>query len=113
MTLGEHQELFSRLITQHMVWLFMEGYDIRCGDFFASHGHREGSNHYLKLAADLNLFFEGEYLSATSDHSESGKVWEGRHILTRWGGNWDKDETAGEPGENDGNHYSVIYKGHM
>ena len=113
MRLGEKQELFAQLIAEHMLWLINHGYTIRCGDFFAKTGHRKGSNHYKKLAADLNLFKDGEYLNETGQHHHSGKKWERRHELCRWGGNWDKDEIAGEPGEDDGNHYSVIHEGKM
>lgn len=113
MKLGAKQELFSQLLAEHITWLYERGYAVRMGDVFASTGHREGSNHYIKLAADLNLFKDGVYLRQTSDHAESGAKWESRHDLCRWGGNWDKDEVAGEPGENDGNHYSLIHEGRM
>jgi len=113
MTLGEKQELFAELIAQHMLWLIGHGYKIRCGDFYAREGHREHSNHYIKLAADLNLFKDGQYLTRTEQHFESGFVWESRHALCRWGGNWDKDENPMEPGEYDGNHYSLIHNGRM
>lgn len=113
MTLGEKQELFSILIAEHVIWLYAQGYRVRCGDFFAHDGHRPGSNHYIKLAADLNLFKHGQYLTATADHADSGAKWESRHELCRWGGNWDKDDYPGEPGENDGNHYSLYHNGGM
>lgn len=113
MRLGAKQELFAELMAEHMMWLLQEGYAIRCGDFFASTGHREESNHYLKLAADLNLFKDGEYLTRTMDHAKSGLRWEERHELCRWGGNWDKDDHPGEPGEDDGNHYSLLHNGRM
>lgn len=113
MRLGEKQELFARLFACHLVWLTARGYQYRLGDTFAHDGHREGSNHYIKLAGDINLFRFGKYLTKTSDHAESGKHWEGLHELCRWGGNWDKDTHPGEPGEDDGNHYSLIHKGRM
>lgn len=113
MTLGQKQELFAELLVEHCAWLFSKGYKIRFGDVFASSGHKDGSNHYLKLAADLNLLYGGVYLTKTSDHAESGKKWESRHPLCRWGGNWDKDDQYGEPGENDGNHYSLMHHGNM
>jgi len=113
MRLGEKQELFSLLIAQHVVWLYEQGYKVRSGDYFAREGHRDGSNHYIKLAADLNLFKDGQYLTSTMDHLESGTKWESRHDLCRWGGNWDKDTHPGEAGENDGNHYSLIHGGRM
>ena len=113
MTLGEKQELFAELMAQHIVWLMIKGYRIRCGDFFAREGHRAGSNHYEKLAADLNLTKDGKYLEDSIDHLASGTMWESRHELCRWGGNWDKDDHPGEPGEDDGNHYSLIHNGRM
>lgn len=96
MRLGEKQELFAQLIAEHIVWLYEQGYKVRCGDFFAHDGHKPNSNHYLKLAADLNLFLDGEYLTETEDHKDSGEKWESRHELCRWGGRY-----------NDGNHYEL------
>lgn len=113
MRLGEKQELFSKLYAEHLVWLHEQGYATRLGDVFATTGHREGSNHYLKLAGDINLFLDGDYLTSTMDHYESGTKWESRHELCRWGGNWDKDTHPGEAGEDDGNHYSLIHEGRM
>ena len=113
MKLGEKQELFSELFVQHCVWLLIKGYRIRFGDILARGGHRNNSNHYIKLAGDQNLFLDGNFLTKTSDHLESGLMWESRHELCRWGGNWDKDSHPGEAGEDDGNHYSVIHNGRM
>jgi hypothetical protein len=113
MRLGEKQELFSLLMAEHVLWLYEQGYSVRSGDYFASTGHRAGSNHYIKLAADLNLFKNGVYMSETMQHLESGEKWESRHELCRWGGNWDNDSHPGEPGEDDGNHYSLIHNGAM
>ena len=113
MPLGKKQELFSLLIAEHMLWLMLRGYRIRCGDFWAREGHRPGSNHYDKIAADLNLMLDGKYLEDSEDHLESGLKWESRHELCRWGGNWDKDDHPGEAGEDDGNHYSLIHNGRM
>jgi len=113
MRLGRKQELFAQLFAEHILWLIERGYAVRLGDVLAHDGHREGSNHYLKLAGDINLFMEGEYLTKTMDHVESGTMWESRHDLCMWGGNWDKDDHPGEPGEDDGNHYSLLHNGRM
>ena len=113
MRIGEKQELFARLFVEHCVWLLIRGYNIRFGDIFAREGHRDGSNHYIKLAGDLNLFLDGVFLTSSFQHGPSGRMWESRHELCRWGGNWDKDDHPGEPGENDGNHYSLIHSGRM
>ena len=113
MRLGEKQELFAEMFCLHVLWLMRQGYTVRLGDVWAREGHRDNSNHYLKLAGDINLFKHGIYLMRTSRHLESGLKWESRHELCRWGGNWDKDSHPGEPGENDGNHYSLIHDGRM
>lgn len=113
MRLGAKQELFARLYAEHIVWLYSEGYRVRYGDVLAHDRHRPGSNHFIKLAGDINLFKDGKFLTKTMDHRESGEKWESRHELCRWGGNWDKDSHPGEPGEDDGNHYSLLHNGRM
>ena len=100
MRLGKKQELFAILYSQHIVWLYEQGYKVRMGDVFAHDGHSKNSNHYLKLAGDINLFKDGDFLTATEDHRKSGEMWESRHELCAWGGRF-----------NDGNHYSLEHNG--
>lgn len=102
MKLGLKQELFGRLYAEHLVWLTEQGYQYRLGDVFAREGHMEGSMHYLKLAGDINLFRDGEFLTRTLDHKFSGEKWKTRHPLCRWGGDFRKK---------DGNHYSLTHNG--
>ena len=113
MTLGKQQELFMRLLPLLLLKAQQLGFDIRGGDLFrdprvhgspgeaGGYGHRN-SCHKLKLAIDLNLFKNGEYLSATSDHQELGLWWEQQHPLCRWGGRFKNP---------DGNHYSLERQG--
>lgn len=100
MTLGQKQELFARLIAEHIVWLYAQGYQVRCGDFYAIPRlpleHKKNSQHYLKQAADLNLFQAGNFLDKTEDHQASGEHWESLDPLCRWGGRY-----------GDGNHYEL------
>lgn len=113
MTLGQQQRLFSKLINEHIIWLHRQGWETTEGDayrdprVFGKIGEKKGygrknSNHKRKLAKDINLFKNGVYLKKTVDHKISGQKWELRHELCRWGGRYD-----------DGNHYSLIYKGHQ
>lgn len=101
LALGEKQELFSELIAKHIIWLYGQGYKVRCGDFFAKPRspleHKVNSQHYQKCAADLNLFRDGKWLDKTEDHKVSGEHWESLHPLCRWGGRY-----------NDGNHYELV-----
>ncbi len=94
MSLGREQRKFTLMIASLIVWAYREGYEITVGDFWAKDGHKEGSFHYKRLAADLNLFKDGVYLTETSDHLPLGSEWE--RMGGTWGGEWD-----------DGNHYSL------
>ena len=73
----------------------LQGYELTFGDAFASSGHIKGSFHYKRLAIDLNLFKNGEYLTDTQDHKPLGEFWES--IGGTWGGRFKSP---------DGNHYS-------
>jgi len=76
-------------------YAFMRGYQLTFGDAsrMDSKGHRKGSYHYKRLAIDLNLFKDNQYLEDTKDHEILGKFWE--MLGGTWGGRF-----------NDGNHYS-------
>lgn len=101
-TLGDHQQLFALLIAHLILYAYDHGYQIRCGDFFRGDGagHKTNSCHYIKLAADLNLFLDGKFLDKTPDHKILGDYWITLHTLCRWGGRY-----------GDGNHYSLVYQG--
>ena len=94
MRLGEHQEQFSRDLAELIIHAYTEGYTIRMGDVFAHDGHKKGSQHYKKLAADLNLFLDGIFITSTEGHKPLGEYWESLDDLNRWGGRYE-----------DGNHY--------
>ena len=109
--LGEKQELFARLIAEHITWLYRQGYKVRGGDWFRDSrvhgkvGEKVGygaaySMHKDKCALDINLFKNGKYLTTTKSHQISGEKWESRHPLCAWGGRWE-----------DGNHYSITDAG--
>ena len=70
------------------------GYEITMGDVWAHDGHKENSKHYQRLAADLNLFRDGVYLTNSEDHRPLGEYWQ--ELGGTWGGNWA-----------DGNHYQL------
>lgn len=113
MTLGEKQELFSRLLVKLMYFIHERDHEIRGGDWFrdprvhGAMGVKKGYGHYksahkLKLAADLNIFYNGEMFRATKDHEPFGIYWESLHPMCRWGGRFA-----------DGNHYSLEHNGVM
>jgi len=113
MKLGEKQELFMRLMPRLIDHIHSQGYEIRGGDLlrdervFGKLGEKKGyghknSCHKLKIAIDLNLFKDGQFLTTTEDHKLIGEWWEKQHPLCRWGGRF-----------NDGNHYSLEHEGMM
>lgn len=101
MTLGEKQRKFTRMVADLIAWAYDHGYELTFGDAYRDHrvpyGHRK-SLHRVRLAVDLNLFRNGEWLQKTDDHLPLGEYWES--IGGSWGGRF-----------NDGNHYSLEHEG--
>lgn len=56
------------------------------------------SLHCERLAIDLNLFKDGEYLSFTKDYEPFGVYWESLNPANRWGGRFTRA---------DGNHFEM------
>jgi hypothetical protein len=100
MKIGQKQEVFALLLAKLIIKIYESGYSVRIGDVFAKKRdpleHKKNSQHYLKLAADLNLFKDGAFLETTDAHKVFGDYWESLHPLCRWGGRW-----------GDGNHYEL------
>lgn len=111
MRLGTKQRLFAKLVPRLIDKAHELGFEVTLGDAYRSprvfgpmgksrgYGH-PNSVHKQKLAIDLNLFRNGEYMQETDDHRLLGEWWEQQHKLARWGGRF-----------NDGNHYSMEHKG--
>lgn len=97
MTTGEQQRVFTRKVAYLIIFAYANGYELSFGDAarMDGHGHKKLSFHYKRLAIDLNLFKDGEYLITTEDHLPLGEYWES--IGGTWGGRFSN---------NDGNHYS-------
>jgi len=66
------------------------------------------SNHTKKLAQDLNIFKDGEFLTKTEDYAPFGEWWKQQHPLARWGG--DFKDVQGKP-DPDADHFSFEYEG--
>ena len=111
MTLRKTQVEFAALVARLIDYVFEQGYECTLGDAFRDervhgafgvklgYGHPK-SAHKKRLALDLNLFKNGEYLEGTDAHRPIGEWWEKQHPLARWGGRF-----------NDGNHYSLEWEG--
>lgn len=95
MTLGKHQEAFTRDIVKLFLKAFELGYEIRQGEcerpvemqkIYVQTGRSKTmkSNHIIKCAKDLHFTKDGKLCYPP----ELGKFWESLNPLNRWGGNF-------------------------
>lgn len=105
MTLREKQSLFARRVADLIIKAYELGFEITLGDAYrdprlhGAIGEKKGyghpkSCHKIRLAIDLNLFKDGEFLTTTEAHRELGEWWESQGGT--WGGRF-----------KDANHYSM------
>lgn len=113
MTLGTKQTLFAGLVATLILKGRELGYEVRLGEawrppetatIYAKRGiGSRNSLHCDRLAVDLILFKDSQYLTHTEDYAPLGKVWKTLHPLCRWGGDF-----STRP---DGNHFSLEHDG--
>lgn len=100
MTLRQLQSAFARKIAVLKLVAYEMGYEITEGEYYRDprvpYGH-EMSLHKKRLAADLNLFKDGVWLTDGSGHHELHDIWD--HM----GGAKRIDD--------DLNHYSIEFHG--
>lgn len=119
MTLREKQSLFARLIAHLISHIFERGWEVTLGDGHveAGKGHMPNSNHYIRLAQDLNLFIYGVWITdgMAPEWLELGEFWESLHPLCRWGGRFGGGKAPHEQGGrftgSDSNHFSMYHNG--
>jgi hypothetical protein len=73
MTLRQKQSKFVEMVSLLIQFAKQMGYELTFGDAFAKDGHIDNSNHYIRLAIDLNLFKNGRYLTSTESHRPLGE----------------------------------------
>lgn len=103
MKLSEKQQLFARHVADLIHHIEAKGYACTFGHAYRCQDCPVGmpqSVHKSRLAVDLNLFKDGEYLADTEDYRQFGEYWEALGVWNRWGGAWD-----------DGNHFSYEHQG--
>ena len=111
-TLREKQSRFAELAALLILQAIKMGYAVTLGDAFRSPEEArrlwiagKGSDkslHCERLAIDLNLFKDGEYLTKTEDYAPLGEWWES--IGGAWGGRIRRG---------DGNHFSLAHGGRV
>jgi len=119
MSLRDKQSEFVSMVGKLIVFATNLGYDLSFGDGYIPFHlcpycnkkvspHMVNSNHYIRLALDLNAFKDGEYLRNPKDYKPLGLFWESL------GGNWGGRFKESSPGEGDGvdsNHFSLEHDG--
>jgi len=117
-TLSEKQRRFTRLVSDLIAYAYAQGYELTFGEAYrtpeqAALNAKNGkgianSLHTQRLAIDLNLFYQGEYLTDSAAYRPLGLYWEQLEPDCFWGGLF-KDR-QGNPTP-DGNHFSIGHEG--
>ncbi len=110
-TLGQRQRQFTLMVAKLIQWSYEAGYELTFGEAYrtpeqAALNAKRGSGisnslHTQRLAVDLNLFKDGQYLSDSASYTPLGEYWES--IGGSWGGRFKTNP--------DGNHFSLEWNG--
>jgi hypothetical protein len=108
-TLSQKQRIFARLVGTLLDYIYSQGFECTLGEAYrtpeqaalnAQHGTGiSHSEHTKRLAIDLLLWKDNQYLTKTTDYADIGNWWVQQHSLARWGGNFHSLP--------DGNHFSL------
>lgn len=113
MTLGEQQRRFPPLVALLIQWIYANGYEITFGEALRTKEQAQenavsgagisNSLHLIRLAIDLNLFKDGQYLTDTESYRPVGDYWKSLDSDCCWGGDFHSRP--------DGNHFSLGWNG--
>lgn len=111
MTLGQKQQLFTRMTGQLIAWADANGYALTYGEAYRTPEQAKlnaktgagiaNSLHTQRLAVDFNLFINGEYQTKSEAYLPLGEYWES--LGGSWGGRFKSNP--------DGNHFSLEHNG--
>lgn len=112
-TLRQKQSRFARSLPLLIQYAIATGYELTLGealrtqaqanDNAASGAGISNSLHLDRLAIDLNLFKDGQYLADSESHRPLGTFWKSLGADHVWGGDFKPKP--------DGNHYSIAHAG--
>ena len=113
MSLSKKQQRFTECIGTLIAYAYSRGYGFTFGDAYRDERVHGGfgarssyaaanSVHKVRLAVDLNLFVDGEYITDGEHpaYQELGALWKTLDDEARWGGDF-----------KDANHFSFQYQG--
>ena len=102
-TLGEKQKEFTLDVARLIQWAYQHGYQLSVGDCYRSPAAAKAnadagigianSLHTKRLAIDLNLFRDGEYLTHREDYEPLGVYWESLREGNCWGGRFSRPDS--------------------
>jgi hypothetical protein len=111
-TLGQKQRRFTQYVALLIQYAYARGYELSFGEAYRTPEQARlnakagtgiaNSLHTLRLAIDLNLFKDGQYLARSEDYEPLGKFWEALAPDCCWGGRFSRP---------DGNHFSITHNG--
>lgn len=118
LTLRQKQVIFLQNFAKLILWADQNGYEVTAGELFRTEEQhafnlKKGltktahSLHQDRLAGDLNLFKDGQFLTDTALYKPLGTYWCSLHPDNRWGGDWNKNGNHLDEKFSDGNHFEM------
>lgn len=111
-TLSEHQQKFTLLTSKLIQWASDQGYGLTYGEAYrtpeqAALNAAKGTGianslHTQRLAVDLNLFKDGQFLQQKEDYAPLGAYWKSLDPDCCWGGDFSRP---------DSDHFSLTWQG--
>ena len=118
MSLRAKQSVFLFNVSRLIQWAFKNGYELTGGELYRTEEQHQlnlkkglskagRSLHQDRMAIDLMLFKDGNYLTKSEDYKPLGDYWVSLNTNNRWGGDWDKDGNFKDEKFLDGNHFEM------
>ena len=117
-TLLHNQFLFSTCIQRLIKFGNDNGYEFTFGEVHRTEYQQKeyvrkglsktaNSLHLLRLAADLNIFYDSQLLKLSIDILPLGNYWKSLSIHNRWGGDFNNNGDTTDDSFNDPSHFQT------